>query len=52
MAREKKVRMPMSTAGLVMYFDEYKEKIQIKPEYIVYAGFGIAALEILVRMLH
>ena len=51
MAKDKKVSMPLSTAGLVRYFDEYKEKFQIKPEYIVYAGAGIAALEIIIRLL-
>ncbi len=34
MAKQKQ-GLPSSTAGLVRYFDEYHESIQIKPEWIV-----------------
>ena len=50
MGKKNKVTMPMSTAGLVRYFDDYKEKIQIKPEYVLYFSAALAAIEIIVRL--
>ncbi len=29
------VRVPLSTGGLLRYYDEYRSKIVIKPQYIV-----------------
>ena len=46
---DNKVNMPMSTAGLTRYFDDYKSKIQFKPGYIVI--FTILII-ILVMILH
>lgn len=34
MARDK-ISMPMSTAGITRYFDEYKSKIEFKPGHII-----------------
>ena len=36
---KKKQSLPSGTAGLVRYFDEYKETVQIKPEWII--GFTV-----------
>jgi preprotein translocase subunit Sec61beta len=30
-----KVNMPMGSAGLTRYFDEYKSKISFKPGYVI-----------------
>jgi len=35
MARNNKVRMPSSTAGITQYFDEFKGKISLKPEVVI-----------------
>ncbi len=35
MARNNKVSMPSSTAGLTRFYDEYKSKIQFKPSHLV-----------------
>jgi len=35
MAKQQKVQMPQSTAGLVRYFEESKEAIKLKPEHVV-----------------
>ncbi len=35
MARDNKVHMPSSTAGITRYFDEYKSKIEFKPGHII-----------------
>lgn len=50
MAKEKKITMPMTTAGLVRYFDEYKEKLQINPEYVLYFAAALALIEIMIRL--
>lgn len=35
MARNNKVSMPSSTAGLTRFYDEYKSKIQFNPSHLV-----------------
>jgi len=35
MARDSKVQMPSSGAGITRYFDDYKSKIQFKPEHVI-----------------
>ncbi len=35
MAKKPQVQMPQSTAGLIRYFDESKESIKLKPEYVI-----------------
>ncbi len=35
MARDSKIRMPSSTAGITQYFDEFKGKISLKPQVVI-----------------
>jgi preprotein translocase subunit Sec61beta len=42
--------MPSGMGGLVRYFDEYKSRIQLKPEYIVLFVIALLAFEIIVRI--
>lgn len=49
MARNNKVSMPTSTAGLTRFYDEYRSKIQFKPEHLV---IMIIVVVILHLMLH
>ena len=49
MGKKKQVSLPSSTAGLVRYFDDYKEAIQIKPEHVVITISVIIVLEILMK---
>jgi len=35
MARQDKIQMPSSGAGITRYFDDYKSKIEFKPEHII-----------------
>jgi preprotein translocase subunit Sec61beta len=35
MARNDKIQMPSSGAGITRYFDDYKSKIEFKPEHVV-----------------
>jgi preprotein translocase subunit Sec61beta len=30
-----KIQMPSSGAGLTRYFDEYKSKIELKPQHVI-----------------
>lgn len=32
---DNKIHMPSGMGGLVRYFDDYKSKIMMKPEYVV-----------------
>jgi len=48
MAKDK-INMPMGTAGLTRYFDEYKSRISFKPGYVIV--FSIITI-ILIIMLH
>ncbi|MBW6451363.1 MAG: preprotein translocase subunit Sec61beta [DPANN group archaeon] len=49
MAKKKQVNLPSSTAGLVRYFDDYKETIQIKPEHVIIGISIVIVLEILMK---
>ena len=35
MAKDNKIQMPSSGAGITRYFDDYKSKIEFKPEHVV-----------------
>lgn len=48
MAKDK-VNMPMSTAGLTRYFDDYKSKIEFKPGYVLV--FSILVI-VIIALLH
>jgi len=50
MAQEKK-RMPQTMAGLINYSDEVEEGINVKPEIVLAAGFGICVVLILVKLI-
>jgi len=47
MAQEKS-RMPMSTAGITTYFEEYRSKIEFKPGHIIV--FSIVVILIVVAL--
>jgi len=44
-------RIPSAGGGLVRYFDEYKSKIQIKPEFVVLIIILVIIFEILLKVL-
>lgn len=47
---EEKIRMPASFGGLTRYFEDYKSKIEIKPEYVILMIIVIIALSVAVRI--
>ncbi len=47
---EEKIRMPASVGGLTRYFEDYKSKLELKPEHVVFAIILVIAIEILLRI--
>jgi preprotein translocase subunit Sec61beta len=43
------MHVPASSGGLVRYFDEYKSKIQIKPEIVIGMIIAVIAFVIIMR---
>jgi preprotein translocase subunit Sec61beta len=35
MARNNKINMPSSTAGITRYFDDYKSNIELQPGHVI-----------------
>ena len=50
MAQEK-INMPSGMGGLIRYFDDYKSKIEFKPEIVVVAIVVVIIAEILLHVL-
>jgi len=48
---EKKQYAPMSTAGLIRYFDEEESQIRIRPEHVIYFSIAFASIVLIVRFL-
>jgi len=44
-----KIQMPSSGAGLTRYFDEYKSKIELKPQHVIILIFVVILIEILLN---
>lgn len=42
--------MPSSGAGITRYFDDYKSKIEFKPEYIIVLVIIVIIIEIILHM--
>ena len=49
MGRQDKIQMPSSGAGITRYFDDYKSKIEFKPEHVV---IMVIIVVIIVVVLH
>lgn len=45
---QERSRMPMSTAGITTYFEDYKSKIEIKPGHIII--FSVVVILIIVAL--
>lgn len=44
-----KISMPSSMAGLTRYFDDYKSKIELKPEHVIALIIIVIILELLLN---
>jgi preprotein translocase subunit Sec61beta len=49
MSKKGRMQMPQSTAGLVRYFDESKESIKLKPQYIVGVCAALIVIELMLK---
>ncbi len=49
MARDRKVNMPTSTAGITRYFDEYRSKIEFKPGHIIVLTCIVIVIELILH---
>ncbi len=47
---EQQLRVPASSGGLVRYYDEYKSRFQIKPEFVILLIILVIAFEIILRL--
>jgi len=50
MGRKDKVNMPASTAGITRYFDDYKSRIEFKPQYIIILVIIVILIELFLHM--
>jgi preprotein translocase subunit Sec61beta len=50
MARDDKISMPASTAGLTRYFDDYKSKIEMKPTHVIIIIVIVIIIEVILHM--
>jgi len=50
MARNDKIQMPSSGAGITRYFDDYKSKIEFKPEHVVILAVLIIVVIIILHL--
>ncbi|MCL6500476.1 MAG: preprotein translocase subunit Sec61beta [Candidatus Pacearchaeota archaeon] len=44
------LRVPASGGGLVRYFDEYKSRFQIKPEFVLLIIILVILFEVIIRL--
>ncbi len=49
MSRNDKISMPSSGAGITRYFDDYRSKIEFKPEYIIVLAIIVVIIEIILH---
>ncbi len=50
MARDDRIMMPSSGAGLTRYFDEYKSKIELKPGHIIILIVVVIIIEVILHL--
>jgi preprotein translocase subunit Sec61beta len=49
MARNNKVSMPSSTAGITRYFDDYRSRIEFKPGHIIILVIIVIIIELILH---
>ena len=49
MARNDKVRLPSSGAGITQYFDETKSKYELTPMHVIIMGIAAVVLVLIMR---
>jgi preprotein translocase subunit Sec61beta len=46
---DEKISMPSSGAGLTRYFDDYKSKIELRPEHVIILIIVVILIELLLN---
>jgi len=46
---DEKIQMPSSGAGLTRYFDEYKSKIELKPQHVIVIIVLVILIELILN---
>jgi len=49
MSSNDKIQMPSSGAGLTRFFDDYKSKIELKPEHVIALVVAVILIEIVLN---
>lgn len=50
MAKDKKLHMPTSTAGITRYFDDYQSKLSFPPELVIVFSLFVIAIVIFLNV--
>jgi preprotein translocase subunit Sec61beta len=50
MARDDRIRLPSSTAGITQYWDEVKTKVELKPAHVIALAIIVILLEIFLQV--
>ena len=50
MAKDRKLQMPSSTAGITRYFDDYKSKLASAPELVIVFAIFVVIIVILLNV--
>ena len=50
MSKDNKIQMPSSGAGITRYFDDYKSKIEFRPQHIIILVVIVIIIEILLHV--
>jgi preprotein translocase subunit Sec61beta len=50
MARDDRIRLPSSTAGITQYWDDVKTKVELKPVHVIALAVIIMLLEIFLQL--
>jgi len=50
MAKDRKLQMPSSTAGITRYFDDYQSKLSFAPELIIVFSLFVIFVVILLNL--
>ncbi len=50
MSKNDRVQMPSSGAGITRYFDDYKSKIEFKPEHVIILAILIIVIIVVLHL--
>ena len=49
MAKDNKIRMPSTGAGITTYFEDCESKVELKPEYIIVMAIVVIIIEVILH---